>query len=57
MSAMIDSFAKGIRRVIDVHELEAVPVVYPTRQQRGFGDEHERLEHVLGIDLSQVTLP
>ena len=43
--------------MIKIHELEVVPVVYPVRKKRGFGDENERLENALAIDLSQVTLP
>ena len=53
----MDVFAEGVRKVIKIHELEVVPVVYPVRKRSGFGDENERLEHALAIDLNQVTLP
>lgn len=55
--AIVDVFAEGVKKVIKIHELEVVPVVYPVHKRRGFGDENERLESALGIDLNQITLP
>lgn len=44
-------------KVIDVHKMEIVPIIYPVRHNGNFGDESERLENLLNINLSEVRLP
>ena len=55
--ATVKTFRSGMDKVIDVHAMELVPIVYPVRQTEAFGDESERLDQLLGINFDGVQLP
>ena len=54
---VVTLFKESLFRPVNIHKIELVPVIYAVRQGGPFGDESERLEHILNIQVDKIKLP
>ena len=50
-------FRDAISQVLKSHDYNIVPIIYPVKKKGPFGDETERLEDVIGLQIDQIPMP